>query len=127
MNILTLGDQAGIGDCVVFKMDFVGFESVEGMILMSPADCEALAKVGGLINLGHGEKFTLFELRLEVPGADSNDSKDEVLGVETVNGDAIWLSSVMREAVLGGVGGRAEKISTMIKLRRKLRKKRESR
>lgn len=108
-------------------MDFVGFESVEGIILMSLVGCEALAKVGGLMNLGHGEKLTRFELRLEVPGADSNDSKDEVLGVETVNGDAIWFSSAMRETVLGGVGGRAEKISTMIELRRELRRKRESR
>lgn len=107
-------------------MDFAGFESVEGIFLMSLAGCEALAKVGGLMYLGHGEKLTRFELRLEVSGPVSNDVNGEAFGVDTVNGDAIWFSSITaRGAVLGGVGGRAERNSTMIKMERKSKRERK--
>ena len=120
VKVLTFGDHTGMGDWVVLRMDFAGFESVEGMFLMSLSGCEALVKVGGLMYLGHGEKLTRFELRLKVSEPASIVSNGEALGVETINGDAIWFSSItVREAVLGGVGGRAEGISTMIKLKRR--------
>lgn len=51
------------------------------MSLLSLADCGLLVKVGGLMYLGHGEKFTLLELRLEVSGPDNNDLNGESLGV----------------------------------------------
>lgn len=127
MNVLTLGDQAGRGDWVALSMDFAGFRSVEGVILLSLADCWLLVKAGGLMYLGHGEKFTRFELRLEVSGPGSKDLNDESLGVWAVNGETLWFSSiVMCEVVLGGVGGRAERLSTMIKLKNKMKRRNES-
>lgn len=68
VKVSTLGDQTGMGDWVAFKIDFVGFESVDGgIVLGSGAAFMALAKVGGFMYLGHGEKFTFLELRLEGP------------------------------------------------------------
>lgn len=83
VNVSTLGDQTGIGDWVALRIDFAGFKSVdEGMVLISLADFEALAKVGGLMYFGHGEKFTRFELRLEGPGpAEPNVVNGDPLGV----------------------------------------------
>lgn len=83
VNASTLGDQTGIGDWVAFRIDFVGLEFGDGeIILKSGADFIALAKVGGLMYLGHGEKFTFFELRLDGPAsADPSAEKDDSLGV----------------------------------------------
>lgn len=79
VNVSTLGDQTGIGDWVAFRIDFVGLEFGDGgIVLTSGADFMALAKVGGLMYLGHGEKFTFFELRLD--GAASTDPSAENAG-----------------------------------------------
>jgi hypothetical protein len=123
VNVSTLGDQTGIVDWVALRIDFAGFESVGGgMDLISSissislAGIDVLAKVGGLMYFGHGEKFTLFELWFEAPSpAEPSVVNGDPFGVETASGDAVWFSSItMREAVLGGVGGRADRISTMI-------------
>ena len=83
VNVSTLGDQTGIGDWVAFKIDFVGLEFGDGgIVLKSGADFMELANVGGLMYLGHGEKFTFFELRLDGPTCtDPNAEKGDSLGV----------------------------------------------
>jgi hypothetical protein len=52
------------------------------MLFASGADVKALAKDGGLMYFGHGEKFTFFELRLEGPApTDPNAENGDSLGV----------------------------------------------
>lgn len=83
VNASTLGDQTGIGDWVAFRIDFVGLEFGDGeTVFKSGVAFMALAKVGGLMYLGHGEKFTFFELRLDGPAStDPRAEKDDSLGV----------------------------------------------
>jgi hypothetical protein len=83
VKVSTLGDQTGIGDCVALRIDFAGLEPVDGGLdLRSGTDFEALVNVGGLMYLGHGEKFTRLELRLEgTASTDPKAAKGDSLGV----------------------------------------------
>jgi hypothetical protein len=63
-------------------MDFAGFESDGGLDLRSGADFDALVNAGGLMYLGHGEKFTRLELRLEETApTEPKAAKGDSLGV----------------------------------------------
>lgn len=98
---------------VGLRIDFVGLHSFEGgRDFRSDLDFAAeLVNEGGLMYLVHGEKFTRLDCRLDGAPVEPLTEKGESRGVCTTTGESSVrsFSDSIRDDVLGGVGGRADK------------------
>jgi hypothetical protein len=84
------GRAAGTGDWVVFKIDFVGLHSLDGVKdLTSGLDfTPELANDGGLIYFGDSEKFTFLEVRVDGAPVEPLPGRGESPGVRNTAGES---------------------------------------